>query len=185
MNDALVQTSEELQNFEPSQAMKDRTRVCLSWQESESHLDCAHAVRVARECARFGIEIQWTLPECVTDLRLLAHMPRPLSAHPDLMKYWPEPVPRYGDLYYRVGPGFVLIRDVRAGIAPARFTLDDAISVDTFLELQRPLATSTLSAAQQGVVDELARERIVYQLGDFAIALPIQMTRWPVPFNGV
>ncbi|MFY0580666.1 DUF5825 family protein [Cystobacter fuscus] len=89
----------------------------------------------------------------------------------------------YGRCYWRSGPGFVLVRDCRVGRDAARFTIDDPATLRTFLALGIPRRVSEVrtDAAAEDALVRLLEERLVLQLGEWLVALPYRLRRWPVP----
>jgi hypothetical protein len=91
---------------------------------------------------------------------------------------------RYGAFYYRVGPGFVTVKDIRPDGEHARFTIDG------------PSCTAFLALANAHRIDELddtltealqdARDLGLAVRGDAEfLVLPLRMRRWPVPYSAV
>jgi Family of unknown function (DUF5825) len=144
-------------------------------------------VRLLREAASDGVPINWEgwIGEGV-DGDLLVHLPPPVSmpgqdGEAGLAR-WRE---RYqpGLCYYRIGPEFVLVKDVRRPGASARYRLEGV--VDAFRTLEAVVEVASLDAVTRGVLDDLDREGLLLRLGGLATLLPYRMRRWPVPAHEV
>ncbi len=133
-----------------------------------------------------GVEWRGTLADTL-DLALLHHLPPPsdLGAGSDeIVTRW-RASHRYGTCYYRRGPGFLLVRDVRVAVSATRYTLDDPVLVDTFLRCQEPTSLNALTAAQREAVSLLDAERLVLRMADVVVGLPMRMLHWPIPSMAV
>ncbi len=133
-----------------------------------------------------GVEWRGTLAETV-DPALLHHLPPPsdLGAGSDeIVARWRASY-QYGTCYYRRGPGFLLVRDVRVAVSAARYTLDDPVLVATFLRCQEPASLNALTGEQREAVGLLHTERLVLRMADVVVGLPIRMLHWPIPSMAV
>lgn len=89
---------------------------------------------------------------------------------------------RFGSCYYRVGPDFILIRDVRLGTSQAaRYLVDDAESVASWPELEGALCRTDATSGGLTLLEMLADENLVLAADDWATLAPARMRRWPVP----
>ncbi|MDH6455841.1 MULTISPECIES: DUF5825 family protein [unclassified Streptomyces] len=83
-----------------------------------------------------------------------------------------------GKCVYRRGPGFVQVRDRRAGGSLARYTLDDP----GYLEAVDKLAHGCpAEAVAPDVLDHLVGESLAGRAGRLAWWLPYRVRRWPWP----
>lgn len=78
---------------------------------------------------------------------------------------------------YRVGPGFVQVRDRRSGEL-SRLTIDEPEYIEA-VERLLPGASEQVIAA--GILDDLAAESLVWRAGGLAVWLPYRAQRWPWP----
>lgn len=143
-----------------------------------------------RDCLTDGRDAVWhgevTAP---VDPALLRHLPPPAPSDADghrsaAVRDW-RAAYRPGRCYYRHGPGFVQIKDVRE---PGRFeivNLTDPHAAETFLRCLRPVSVTELDGPARDAVRELVAERLVLAVGDHVVTLPHRMRRWPVPANVV
>ena len=88
----------------------------------------------------------------------------------------------FGSCYYRMGPGFLQVKDARDPARPVRTVLDDAELIETFTTCLTPTPARHLDAAALG---DLVRRRLVLLADGVAVTLPYRLTRWPVPFLAV
>jgi Family of unknown function (DUF5825) len=140
-------------------------------------------VRLLREAGSYGVPVSWTGEiDGEIDARLLVHLAPPeLSAGnraDAALTEWRE---RHqpGLCYYRLGPDFVFIKDVRRADASARFRLDGVVAAFHLLEAVVDMAA--LDPAAQGIANDLESEGLFLRLGGMGTLLPTRMRRWPVP----
>ncbi len=141
------------------------------------------AVRLLREAAADGLSVTWSgsIGDGIAP-RLLVHLPPPQAAVSERdaadgdewrRRYRP------GLCYYRLGPNFVFVKDVRTPGDFARFRLDGV--VDAFRSLEAVVNVNDLDFSTRGLLDDLEEESLVLRFGDLATLLPNRMRRWPVP----
>ncbi|HEX4815082.1 MAG TPA: DUF5825 family protein [Nonomuraea sp.] len=117
------------------------------------------------------------------DPTLLYHLPPPLSVaghqapspHPWLAAHRPAMC------HYRMGPGFILVQDVRQPSTAARFELDEPALIDAFTHCLRPRQLTDLDGNRREAALALVAERLALRLGDWVTTLPTRMRRWPTP----
>lgn len=143
-------------------------------------------VRLLRDAASYGVPVAWHgLVEHGVDPRLLVHLSPPgpvpgeeTSVNMAEWRHFSQP----GLCYYRVGPGFVFIKDVRwQSENAARFRLELDGVEEMFTTLETVVEVARLDAATAKVLDDLSTEHLALRLGDWATLLPYRMRRWPVP----
>jgi hypothetical protein len=122
------------------------------------------------------------------DASLLFHLfppePRSPAAEADESGRWRAGY-RPGMCYYRLGPGFIQVKDVRRAETAARFLLDEPPLVNAFIRCLRPCNLNDIEPAEGRVVLALVSERLLLRLGDWVTTLPSRMRRWPIPSNFV
>jgi hypothetical protein len=140
-------------------------------------------VRLLREATANGLPVSWHADvDGRFDVSPLFHLPPPETATDEAsLDAW-RLRHRPGLCYYRVGPDFVSIKDVRCADAAARFRLG---AVAEFRALEPIVRVESLDAAAGALLEDLERERLVLRLGGFATLLPSRMRRWPVPAREV
>ncbi|XRQ15868.1 DUF5825 family protein [Actinomadura welshii] len=109
----------------------------------------------------------------------LHHLPPPRGADPET-RDWRSRF-RLGLCYYRQGPGFIQIKDVRDPAGSAAFVLDDPLLVRTFTRCLVPRSAADADAGETEAIDALVAERLLLRLDDLVVTLPSRMRRWPVP----
>jgi len=117
------------------------------------------------------------------DATPLYHLPPPAGGA-DAFDQW-RAAHRPGMCYYRVGPGFVQVKDVRQAETAARFLLDDAATVAAFTRCLRPGRLTDLAPDERAAAQLLVDERLLLRWGDWVMTLPSRMRRWPVPSESV
>ncbi|TDD87139.1 DUF5825 family protein [Actinomadura rubrisoli] len=88
---------------------------------------------------------------------------------------------RLGLCYYRRGPGFIQIKDVRDPGDSATFLLDEPVLVQTFTRCLAPRSLAGAEPAEREAIEALVDARLLLRLDDLVMTLPSHMTRWPVP----
>jgi hypothetical protein len=82
--------------------------------------------------------------------------------------------------YYRKGPGFIQIKDVRDPAAAVRITLNDPTHILVFERCQQPLRPSELSAEEREALAQLTQAGLLLQLGEHLTTAPYRMSHWPI-----
>ncbi|MEO3778874.1 DUF5825 family protein [Micromonospora sp. B11E3] len=90
---------------------------------------------------------------------------------------------RYGSFFYRRGPGFVMIKDVRPESEDARLTIDEG--AEHFLAMARARTVDDLGAAARELVDTVAEAGLLLRAEDRLLVLPYRIRHWPVPYLSV
>jgi hypothetical protein len=116
------------------------------------------------------------------DVMSLVHLPppQPDGGRSAAVAHW-RATHRPAMFHYRVGPGFIEVRDTRQAVSAARFVLDDPVLLDTFTHCLQPHRLTDLSSDAQGAALTLLDERLLLRLDDWIVTLPNRMRRWPVP----
>lgn len=156
------------------------TGVRVGW-EVDLGRDAERTVRFVaflRDAFAQGLPVEWSgsAPDELADA--LVHLPAP-AGDSDALERWRERH-RFGLFYWRLGPDFVTVKDVRPSVESARFTIDDA-----------PMLAAFAAAAEPGrgprsqPLADLVAEGIVLELDGWRTLLPYRMRRWPIPFTAV
>lgn len=90
---------------------------------------------------------------------------------------------RYGSFFYRQGPGFVMIKDVRPESEDARLTIDEG--AEHFLAMAGAQTVDDLEPAARDLVDTVAEAGLLLRADDRLLVLPYRMRHWPVPYLSV
>lgn len=87
-----------------------------------------------------------------------------------------------GLLFWRSGPGFIVVRDLRDPEDSAVFTLDDPVIVDMFHLLTEPHESSAIGASDRNHAgDQLVEQGLALKLGPYLVELPYRLKKWPIP----
>jgi ribosomal peptide maturation radical SAM protein 1 len=149
-----------------------------------------HFLRFLRDCTAWRVRVRWSgNVSAPVRVKALQHLEPPESGlQPDALRAWHE-AHAYGVSYWRSGPGFAFIKDSRPGPdAVARFTLDDGPLREVFSRLDTPRRVQDLVGdvpMANEALEGLLEEELVLKLGDWAVTLPYQLRRWPIPFSVV
>lgn len=92
---------------------------------------------------------------------------------------------RYGLCYYRHGPEYLAVRDMREHDQRAAFVLFESAIVSTFNKCLVPTELTTLSASERDALEILVEERLIAVADGKAVTLPYRMKHWPVPYYAV
>jgi hypothetical protein len=144
--------------------------------------DSIAMVRLLRRAMSYGLNVLWdgSLDPAI-DVETLVHLPPPTPGGNDLVVTRWCATFRAGLCYYRVGPDFVFVKDVRDGGKAARFRLDHPGVLEQFRTLESVVTVSDLDGETRELLDALIEERLALRLGELATLLPYRMRRWPVP----
>ncbi|WP_043687321.1 DUF5825 family protein [Streptomyces xylophagus] len=136
------------------------------------------------ELTSWGIVVDWDValgadPEVWRSFNHL-HPPRQIldtQNAEDIRQEWRSTF-YVGKCVYRKGPGFVQVRDRRAGGLLARYTLDDPAYLEA---VDRLSAGCPADAVPSAVLDHLVGESLAGRAGQLAWWLPYRVHRWPWP----
>ena len=146
-------------------------------------------IRFIRQALSYLLEVDWRLATPgPAEVSVLCHLPPPAAAGPDpAARYASQWQSQYGfaHCYYRLGPQFVHIVDVRDTGNAARFVLDDPAAVEAFLRLTDAVRLSDVPQLAADLADQLAEAGLLLRLGDWATILPFRLVRWPLPCTAV
>jgi hypothetical protein len=143
-------------------------------------------LRLLREAASVGVPVNWRGPIVGgIEVSLLVHLSPPDAPDGDgvdpMQVEWQQRH-RPGLCYYRLGPNFVFVKDVRRTGASARYTIE---TVEEFRALEAVVEVASLEPRTREVLSDLEGEGLVLRLGGWATLLPHRMRRWPVPAHEV
>lgn len=149
-----------------------------------SPLPTLAVIRLLRDAASHGLPVNWHGEvDGTLDSALFVHLAPP-DAAPVVAGQTPTDEWRRrhqpGLCYYRVGPGFVFVKDVRRNGAAARYLLDDE-APEGFARLEAIVAVATLDPPTLELLDGLLEEGLAIQIDGHATLLAHRMRRWPVP----
>jgi hypothetical protein len=113
----------------------------------------------------------------------LYHLPPPEDGGEDCRE-WRERF-ALGLFYYRLGPGFIQIQDIRDRGSAANFVLDEGPLTHAFLTCLTPCSLADLRGDDREAATALLEEGLLLQADDMVLTLPNRMKRWPVPAMSV
>ena len=145
------------------------------------------AVARLRDAALIGPRLSWRgrLAGPI-EAALLCHLPPPVALRngAGVAAAWRQAY-RYGSCFYRLGPGFIEVKDGRDPDVTVRTLLDDPASVGAFTTCLAPAVIGELQPAQREAVRRLVNRGLVLETAGLALTLPFRMSKWPVPFMSV
>lgn len=140
-------------------------------------------LRAIRDLTSCSVHVDWVLQGSGGfDLRRLFTFfpPRAIAGDQPSCDQWRNEF-RYGLLYWRLGPGFISIRDSRQGRVNL-LTLHHPAYIKAFLACVQGLPVCDEHAV---ACEDLEAEGVLCRVEDWLIALPFRMKHWPVPCNAV
>lgn len=141
------------------------------------------ALRFVRDCVASGIAVRWTVADGGgIDPNVLMHLAPP-DAYPGeeaKLASWRDFA--FGVLFWRRGPNFALVRDVRPAWEPSFYTLDADGTLECFERLALPRA---LGEEPPEIVESFREARLILEIAGRALALPYRIRKWPIPFMAV
>ncbi|WDZ83216.1 DUF5825 family protein [Micromonospora cathayae] len=144
-------------------------------------------LRYLREVTSHAVRLRWRLAGVPSfPLHTHVHLVAPSGGvDPESARYalrWTAGY-RYGSFFYRQGPGFVMIKDVRPESEDARMTIDEG--AEHFLAMADARTVSELAPAARDLVDTVAEAGLLLRADDRILVLPHRMRHWPVPYLSV
>jgi len=144
-------------------------------------------LRILRDATSHGVRLHWTLAgRPCHPLRTHTHLVPPVrgtsEASAAYAASWTAAY-RYGAFYYRHGPGFVTIKDVRDGASASRMVIDEGADVFEALAAAHTLAEA--GPVDPAILDVAAEAGLLLRTGDDVLVLPYRMRHWPVPYSSI
>jgi hypothetical protein len=151
-----------------------------SFPRAESEAACF--IAWLRDQLGAGTVVDWSgdVPATI-DTTSLHHLPPPRESADPRVGAWRAAF-RPALCYYRNGPGFMEVRDLRRPGDAVRMTITDERLIDTLRRCAAPVPASELD---QAILDLLTSEHLVLRVANLVLTAPYRMTRWPVPARGV
>lgn len=136
-------------------------------------------VSLLRRSIESSQRVSWRCESTITVERagMLEHLPPPSEGGGEGGDAW-RANHRYGSYYYRLGPGFVSVRDRRMSY-PASFLDLSVQALDCFGELSEPTQHSC------GRCRPLTEEGVIWRSGGTGVLLPFRLKYPPTPFLAV
>ncbi|RZS45087.1 hypothetical protein EV193_101973 [Herbihabitans rhizosphaerae] len=138
----------------------------------------ALVLTVLREAMSNLVPVDWSARgDLPWPSRLVVHLPPPSVVDSESGGAW-RAEHRFGQCWYRVGPSFLVIKDVRPGRPKAR-TLVPGEWTEAFLALASGDGVPR-DEWQRVMLDRLVRARLAIMLDERGVVLPYRMCRWPI-----
>jgi uncharacterized protein DUF5825 len=156
----------------------------MSMLRAEAEAAALEAVRLRRLMTAGTIE-PWAgqLPDGL-DTRPLHHLPPPAGREPgpadSRLEQWRAAF-RPGLCYYRRGPGFIQVSDIRTPESGALITISQKSLIDAFLRCKQPVSLTGQAGAAPEVLEILRQEGLLLQFGELVTIAPYHMRCWPIP----
>jgi hypothetical protein len=145
----------------------------------------ARAAARACSCLSQAQVEPWTGPvPADMDIRMLHHLPPPpvSSGAPDDARVgqWREAF-RPALCYFRLGPGFMLVKDVRVPGHGSRILIDQEPLIAALRLCEQPIRPDSQDDVARSALDFLLAEGLLLRFGNWVTTAPYRMRRWPVP----
>ncbi|MFT7840376.1 DUF5825 family protein [Saccharothrix sp. BKS2] len=141
-------------------------------------------LRFLRGCTSHTLRLDWVLGGLpLVGPRDLHHLVPPARGVGDAVgcvAAWRDAY-RYGAYYYRVGPGFVTVKDVRPGGESVHLTIDGE-SADQFRAIAGATSPADLDEAATEALADAVEFGLALRGADTVLVLPFRMRHWPVPY---
>lgn len=139
-----------------------------------------------REATSNAVRLRWTLTG-IPRFPLLTHVhlvPPSGGVGPaaDYARRWAAGY-RYGSYYYREGPDFVTVKDVRAGGEPVRMIIANGAA--HFLAMASARSAGELSADAAAMLEVAEQAGLLIRTADRLLVLPYRIRHWPVPYVAI
>ena len=142
-------------------------------------------IRFLREALSCLLTVKWSLATSApADIGGICHLPPPSTPASGDADRWRRGY-GFGHCYYRRGPGFVHVVDVRDPDDAARFLLDEPAAVEAFGLLADAVMLCDVPPLAGELAAQLADAGLLLQIGAWATLLPHRLERWPLPCTAV
>ncbi|MFC8849485.1 MULTISPECIES: DUF5825 family protein [unclassified Micromonospora] len=147
--------------------------------------DAVRRLVLVRDLTSFGIAVDWRLllPYGGSSWRVYCHLHPPVELSAAADDDTDDPLDAWRRSYYidkctfRKGPGFVQVRDRRAGRLNL-LTVDDPAYLKV---LDQVIEGAPASDVDLDIARDFAAEGLVAQVGTMLVWLPYRLRRWPLP----
>ena len=139
--------------------------------------------RFLRDCGSRLIEVRWEASVASDLASALAHLAPPAGSDPVALAWrtgW-----HYGQFYWRAGPGFVVVKDARAGDDQARYVIEGEEMLAAFALLARVRHFEAIPAGLRASCEALTEAGLALRRGDWLTALPMALREWPIPDSSI
>jgi hypothetical protein len=140
-----------------------------------------------RESTSHAVRLRWRLAgQPVVPLHTHQHLVPPVDGVDERSREYARRWAarhRYGDFYYRHGPDFVTVRDVRSGRQHSRLVISDGAA--EFLAMVGATTVAELAPAARRSVPDAVSAGLALTGDGGLLVLPYRMRHWPVPVDAV
>jgi hypothetical protein len=141
-------------------------------------------MRFLREATSHAVRLRWTLAGVpLLPLSTHVHLLRPVAgvdaASSAYAMRWAAGY-RYGTFFYRQGPGFVVVKDVRPDLPPSRMVIDSG--AEHFVAMAAARTVGDLPPEAVDVLADAEEAGLVLRHDGHILVLPYRMRHWPVPY---
>lgn len=145
-------------------------------------------LRWLRDVTSHAIRLTWTLEGApLLDRRDYCHLVPPSAfatlGNADVVTRWRSEF-RYGTFYYRVGPGFVTVKDVRPGGDHARMTISGPDAA-LFSRLAQTSCHQAGDEPLEAALSVMSGAGLARYTRSSLLVLPFRLRHWPVPFLSI
>lgn len=143
-----------------------------------------NAMRYLREVTSNAVRLRWTLAGIpLLPLETHIHLLRPSGgsdpASDAYAQRWANGY-RYASFYYRQGPGFLVIKDVRPDREATRMVISEGC--EHLLSMMDAYTVNELTPAARDVLADAQEAGLIVQHDEHLLVLPYRMRHWPVPY---
>lgn len=134
-----------------------------------------------RDATSALVAVRWSGPVNLPAplISSIVHLPPPASTG----QPWQDLHPGSA-LYYRRGPGFILVKDRRRSRPRMIITLDDPAELELFDLITRPVEADKLTPFHPHL-DEFLDAGLACRAGDLVVGVATHLRRWPIPHTGI
>ncbi len=138
-----------------------------------------------RESVAISRPVRWELGRfCLSyDLESLTSLAPPMGSTDGSLDW--RKAHRYGQLYWRSGPGFVLVKDSRPFNGLRRFVVDEPEYLGLFQTSSQVRPVASLSISERLALDDLRRESLAIVVDGYFLMLPYRIRKWPIPYLAI
>ena len=149
--------------------------------------ESSHALHLIRDATGHGLRIDWVLGAAPEDTGHLHHLFPPSSwVHEEsaaAVREWRQSY-NFGQCFFRIGPSFVTVKDVRPHVEGARMVIEEPDAA-TFVALAEHGAAMSADGEHAAAVADLREAELCVVGAGGVLVLPYRLRRWPVPFSAI
>jgi hypothetical protein len=144
-------------------------------------------MHLIRDATGFGLQINWSMATAPADINNFTHLFPPSggfdSTGKEIAELWRDAY-SFGTCFFRVGPSFIALKDVRRTVEAARMVIEEPY-FRSFLELAEWDTIGKLPAGSTAIVDDLVKVGLCHLGRAGMMVLPYRMREWPIPFSAI